>query len=449
MVQTILLIAILVIVLAVLVTVFLVGFRRSTNADALNQAMKTLSVELQEEFRNQRSETSQQSSQLREELNKGYKSLSDSLMARMSENLHQQTNQFDTFLNTMRGFMSQLEKRSESLEKKLAEDLAKLDTNVRASLEKIREDNTGKLDEMRKTVDEKLQGTLEKRLGESFKLVSERLEQVHKGLGEMQTLAAGVGDLKKALTNVKTRGVMGEYQLESILEQLLTPEQYIKNAKPRPNCNNIVEFAIKLPGKDEGGDSVLLPIDAKFPLEDYSGLQDAYEKGDSVLIEKFRKQISARIEGCAKDIHDKYLEPPYTTDFGIMFLPTEGLFAEVLREPGLMEKIQRKHHVTIAGPTTLAAFLNSLQMGFRTLAIQKRSSEVWKVLAAVKTEFGKFGVVLDKTHQKLQQASSEIEKAGVRSRAIERNLRNVEQLPAVDAQELLSLDDPADQPGDE
>ena len=448
MVETNLLFAILVVVLAVLVTVLIAAFRR-TDTDALNQALKTLCDELQEEFRNQREEVAVQSRQLREELNNGYKSLSDSLLTRMNENLTQQNNQFDTFLTTMRGFMGQLEKRSDSLEKKLAEDLTKLDTNVRVSLEKIREDNTGKLDEMRKTVDEKLQSTLEKRLGDSFKLVSERLEQVHKGLGEMQTLAAGVGDLRKALTNVKTRGVMGEYQLESILEQLLTPDQYRKNVKPRPDSRNIVEFAIVLPGKEDEQGSVLLPIDAKFPTEDYNALQDAYEKGDTVLIEKFRKQISTRIEGCAKDIHEKYLEPPYTTDFGIMFLPVEGLFAEVLREPGLMEKIQRKHHVTIAGPTTLSAFLNSLQMGFRTLAIQKRSSEVWKVLATVKTEFGKFGDVLDKTQQKLQQASSEIERAGVRSRAIERSLKKVEQLPSVEAEGLLGLDEQAETPGDE
>jgi len=434
-----LLIAILITTLAVLATVLIFGFRRA-DTKALDQAMKAFEEEMRSEFRNQRSETSQQSSQLREELNNGYKSLSDSLSARLSENLHQQNNQFETFLNTMRGFMAQLEKGSESLEKKLTDDLKTLDTNVRSSLEKIREDNTVKLDEMRTTVDEKLQSTLEKRLGDSFKLVSERLEQVHKGLGEMQNLAAGVGDLKKALTNVKTRGVMGEYQLESILEQLLTPDQYEKNAKPRPDCNNIVEFAIKLPGNNDDQSSVYLPVDAKFPIEDYTSLQEAYENGDSALIDQYQKQISVRIEGCAKDIHDKYLEPPYTTDFGIMFLPTEGLFAEVLREPGLMEKIQGKYQVTIAGPTTLAAFLNSLQMGFRTLAIQKRSSDVWKVLAAVKTEFGKFGVVLEKTQQKLQQASSEIEKAGVRSRAIERNLRTVEQLPAVDAQDILAID---------
>ena len=442
MVEIILLISILAIVLALLVTVIILGSRRS-DSTAVNQAMQSFGETFQAEFRLQRTESGEQARQLREELNIGYKNLSETLLARMHENLTQQNNQFATFLNTTQVFMQQLEKRSESLEKKLIDNLTMLDTNVRNSLEKIRNDNTAKLDEMRKTVDEKLQSTLEKRLGDSFKLVSERLEQVHKGLGEMQTLAAGVGDLRKALTNVKTRGVMGEYQLESILEQLLTPDQYEKNAKPRPNCNNSVEFAIKLPGNDDAQSSVYLPIDAKFPIEDYTSLQDAYEKGDSALIDQYRKQISNRIEGCAKDIHDKYLEPPYTTDFGIMFLPVEGLFAEVLREPSLMEKIQRKYHVTIAGPTTLAALLNSLQMGFRTLAIQKRSSEVWKVLAAVKTEFGKFGVVLDRTQQKLQQASSEIEQAGVRSRAIERSLKKVEQLPTIEAQGLLSLDDPA------
>jgi DNA recombination protein RmuC len=444
----IVLIAILITSLVVLAAVLYFGFRR-TGTSALDQAMKAFQEEMRSEFRNQRSETSQQSSQLREELNKGQKTLSDSLLARMNENLTQQNNQFMTFQNNVRDLMEQIEKRSGTLEKKLVENLTTLDTNVRSSLEKIRQDNTSRLDEMRKTVDEKLQSTLEKRLGESFKQVSDRLEQVHKGLGEMQTLAAGVGDLKKALTNVKTRGVMGEYQLEFILEQMLTPDQYRKNVQTRPNSRNMVEFAIVLPGKDDEETQVLLPIDAKFPMEDYTALQDAYEKGDAALIEQYRKQISNRIVGCAKDIHEKYLEPPHTTDFGIMFLPVEGLFAEVLREPGLMEKIQRDHHVTIAGPTTLSAFLNSLQMGFRTLAIQKRSSEVWKILAAVKTEFGKFGDVLDKTQKKLQEASNVIEKAGVRSRAIERNLQKVEQLPADEAQDVLALDESSQEQGDE
>jgi DNA recombination protein RmuC len=447
-VEIILLISILIIVLALLVTVIIVCFRRS-DTTAVNQAMQSFGETFQAEFRSQRTESGEQARQLREELNRGYKTLSETLLARMHENLTQQNNQFTTFLNNMQDFRQQQEKRSDSLEKKLLDNLAMLDTNVRNSLEKIRSDNTAKLDEMRKTVDEKLQSTLEKRLGDSFKLVSERLEQVHKGLGEMQTLAAGVGDLKKALTNVKTRGVMGEYQLEFILEQLLTPDQYRKNVKPRPDSRNSVEFAIVLPGKDDEQGSVLLPIDAKFPIEDYTALQDAYEKADTALIEKYRKQISTRIVGCAKDIHDKYLEPPYTTDFGIMFLPIEGLFAEVLREPGLMEILQRDYHVTITGPTTLSAFLNSLQMGFRTLAIQKRSSEVWKILAAVKTEFGKFGDVLEKTQKKLLEASNVIDTAGQRSRAIERKLRDVQQMPAVEAQGLLALDDMVDMSDDE
>jgi DNA recombination protein RmuC len=394
--------------------------------------MRAFAEAMQAEFRNQREEVAVQSRHLREELDGRYKNLSDSLLARMHENLTQQNSQF-----------ARLEARFESLEKKLVEHLSKLDANVRDSLEKIRHDNAVRLEDMRKTVDEKLQSTLEKRLGDSFKLVSERLEQVHKGLGEMQTLAAGVGDLKKALTNVKTRGVMGEHQLASILEQLLTPEQYRKNVSTRPGSKNFVEFALVLPGRDDSGESVLLPIDAKFPTEDYNALQDAYEKADPVLIDKFRKQIAARIAGSARDIRDKYIEPPHTTDFGILFLPTEGLFAEVLRDPGLMEGLQRDYHVTIAGPTTLSAFLNSLQMGFRTLAIEKRSSEVWKILGAVKTEFGKFGDVLEKTRKKLEEASNVIEGAGVRSRAIERKLRDVQQLPAAEAQGLLALDDSA------
>jgi DNA recombination protein RmuC len=441
----ILLIVILVSVLAVFGLLLVVVLRRGDSA-AVDQAFKALGESLQAEFRNQRVEYAAQSRQLREELDTSYKHLTETLLNRINENLTQQSNQFSTFVQTMHTCMQQLEKRSESLEKKLVEHLTVLDTNVRDSLEKIRHDNTAKLEDMRKTVDEKLQSTLEKRLGDSFKLVSERLEQVHKGLGEMQTLAAGVGDLKKALTNVKTRGVMGEHQLESILEQLLTPEQYRKNVSTRPDSKNFVEFALVLPGRDDGGESVLLPIDAKFPTEDYNALQEAYEKTDTALIEKFRKQIATRIVSSAKDIRDKYIEPPYTTDFGIMFLPTEGLFAEVLRDPGLMETLQRDYHVTLAGPTTLSAFLNSLQMGFRTLAIQKRSSEVWKILAAVKSEFGKFGDVLEKTKKKLQEASNVIEGAGIRSRAIERKLRDVQQLPATEAQELLEIEEQPDNP---
>jgi DNA recombination protein RmuC len=290
---------------------------------------------------------------------------------------------------------------------------------------------------MRQTVDEKLHDTLEKRLGDSFKQVSERLEQVHKGLGEMQTLATGVGKLEKVLSNVKTRGVLGEYQLATLLDQILTPDQYSKNVKTKPSGNNFVEFAIKFPGKRGNEDYIWMPVDSKFPTEDYQSLVDAYEKADINTIEGKKKSLANRLKSSAKDIYEKYIDPPNTTDFGIMFLPFEGLYAEIMREPGLFEVIQREYKVVITGPSTLAALLNSFQMGFRTLAIEKRSSEVWELLGAVKTEFRNFGEVLDKTKKKLEQASSDIEKAGTRSRAIERKLRDVQELPQSDSVKLL------------
>lgn len=300
---------------------------------------------------------------------------------------------------------------------------------VDAGLLALRTENAQKLEEMRRTVDEKLHDTLEKRLGESFKLVSDRLEQVHKGLGEMQSLATGVGDLKKVLNNVKTRGSWGEVQLETLLEQLLTPEQFSRSVATRPNSDARVDFAIRLPGREAQGAPVWLPIDAKFPREDYERLVDAAERGEMAAIEAAGKALENAVKVQAKSIHDKYVQPPHTTDFALMFLPTEGLYAEVLRRPGLADGLQRDYRVTIAGPTTLTALLNSLQMGFRTLAIEKRSSEVWKVLGAVKTEFGKFGEVLDKVSEKLEQAQKQIEQTGVRSRAIQRQLREVEALP--------------------
>jgi DNA recombination protein RmuC len=293
---------------------------------------------------------------------------------------------------------------------------------------------------MRKTVDEKLHATLEQRLGDSFKLVSERLEQVHRGLGEMQTLAAGVGDLKKVLTNVKTRGTWGEVQLEALLDQVLTAEQYEKNIATRPKSNERVEFAIRLPGREMGEDDnrpVWLPIDAKFPMEDYQRLLEAQDRADPLAVEIAAKALEMRLRDEAKKIRDKYVEPPYTTDFAILYLPIEGLYAEALRRPGLAEALQRDWRVSIAGPTTLAALLNSLQMGFRTLAIEKRSSEVWGVLGAIKTEFGKFGEALEATRKKLEQATKSIESAGVRTRQIERKLKGVEALPMVEAQARL------------
>ena len=291
---------------------------------------------------------------------------------------------------------------------------------------------------MRETVDEKLQGTLEKRLGEAFKHVSERLEAVHKGLGEMQNLAHGVGDLKKVLTNVKTRGIWGEVQLADLLEQVFTPDQYERNVPVRRGSAERVDFVLKLPGRDEDGQhTVLLPIDAKFPIEDYHRLVDATEQGDAAAAEEARLGLEARVLGEARSIRDKYVNPPQTTDFGILFLPSEALYAEVLRTPGIIEKLQRETRVVVAGPTSLAAILNSLQMGFRTLAIQKRSSEVWKTLGAVKNQFSIFSGLLEKVSDKLQQASNTIDEASRKSRYIETRLKKVEQLPGGEAQSLL------------
>ena len=316
--------------------------------------------------------------------------------------------------------------------------------NIRTTMEKkigdLTEDNSRQLEKMRETVDEKLQKTLEDRISQSFKLVSERLEQVYKGLGEMQNLAAGVGDLKKVLSNVKTRGILGEVQLGAILEQILSPDQYETDVKTRPGSTERVEFAVKLPGDDDGG-PVWLPIDAKFPGDAYARLNDAYETGDKALIDAAYKNLEKVIKSEAKDIKTKYVEPPYTTDFAIMFLPFEGLYAEVVRH-GLIEVLQKEYKVNIAGPTTMAALLNSLQMGFRTLAIQKHSSEVWEVLGAVKTEFNNFGNVLEKARNRIKQADDELEKLiGTRTNAIIRKLRSVEAIDSSEAESVLELPD--------
>lgn len=323
--------------------------------------------------------------------------------------------------------------------------IARLTETVGESLARIQQDNAAKLEQMRQTVDEKLQTTLEARLGQSFQLISERLERVHQGLGEMQTLASGVGDLKKVLTNVKTRGTWGEIQLGNLLEQMLAPEQFIANAAPREGSGERVEYVIRLPGAGDGKSEVWLPIDAKFPREDYERLLDAVERADPEAVEASIKALELQIRKFAKDIRDKYINPPRTTDFALLFLPTEGLYAEVLRRPGLVDQLQREYRVNLCGPTTLGALLNSLQMGFRTLAIQKRSSEVWEVLAAVKTEFGRFGEVLDRVHKKLGEATTTIEQVAVRKRAIDRKLRDVSALPAVEAQSLLDLPPPGEE----
>jgi DNA recombination protein RmuC len=329
--------------------------------------------------------------------------------------------------------MSRGREESATVAKSQREELTKSLEGVRAivdlRLKELQKDNAQQIDKMRATVDEKLQGTLEKRLGESFKLVSDRLEQVHQGLGAMRQLASDVGGLQKVLANVKTRGGWGEVQLGALLEQVLTPEQFARNVKTRDESGDHVEFAIKLPG-DENGAPVWLPIDAKFPTEDYQRLLAAQEQGNAGAVDEAMKSLETQLKKCAKDICQKYINPPRTTDFALMFLPTEGLYAEAIRRVGLVEQVQRDCRVVFAGPTTLAALLNSLQMGFRTLAIQKRSSEVWNLLAGVKTEFGKFGDALSAAKEKLDQAARKMEDVDVRSRAITRKLRDVEELPS-------------------
>jgi len=329
--------------------------------------------------------------------------------------------------------MTRGREESATVAKSQREELTKSLEGVRAivdlRLKELQKDNAQQIDKMRATVDEKLQGTLEKRLGESFKLVSDRLEQVHQGLGAMRQLASDVGGLQKVLANVKTRGGWGEVQLGALLEQVLTPEQFARNVKTRDESGDHVEFAIKLPG-DENGAPVWLPIDAKFPTEDYQRLLSAQEQGNAAAVDEAMKSLETQLKKCAKDICQKYINPPRTTDFALMFLPTEGLYAEAIRRVGLVEQVQRDCRVVFAGPTTLSALLNSLQMGFRTLAIQKRSSEVWNLLAGVKTEFGKFGDALSAAKEKLDQAARKMEDVDVRSRAITRKLRDVEELPS-------------------
>jgi DNA recombination protein RmuC len=399
----------------------------NSRLDTMEKLQERTERAIREENSASREEATNQSRGLREEVGTTLKGVCDTLVKTLGEISESQRSQLE-------GFSAQLGKLTESNEQKLEGLKAALEQQ----LSKLQEDNAKKLEEMRKTVDEKLQGTLEKRLGESFKLVSDRLEQVYVGLGEMKALAAGVGDLKKVLTNVKVRGTWSEIQLGNLLEQVLSPDQYAANVATRKGSNERVEFAIKLPGRDgQGGQVVWLPVDAKFPKEDYERIIEASERADAEGVEEAGRQLEQRIKASAKDIRDKYLSPPETTDFGIMFLPSEGLYAEVLRRPGLVEMLQRDYRVNVAGPTTLAALLNSLQMGFRTLAIQQRSSEVWLLLGAVKTEFGKFGDVITKVQKKLQEATSVIDSAAVRTRAIERKLRDVEQLPGDDSQALL------------
>ena len=385
---------------------------------------------LRDQFRESRSESAEEARKLREELAE--------MSGRSASSLTETIRKLDEAQGTqLREMRTEIRTLSEGNERRIKE----LTGEVAGKLESLQKGNEEKLEKMRQTVDEKLQGTLERRLGESFKLVSDRLEAVHKGLGEMQELATGVGDLKAVLSNVKTRGGWGEIQLGALLEQILAPVQFHRNAKPNPLSEAVVEFAVRLPGADDGDSEVLLPIDAKFPLEDYNRLLDAAGEGDSQAVQVASRNLLRAVEASAKDIREKYVNPPHTTDFAIMYLPTEGLYAEIVRSPEMLDSLQRRHRIVVAGPTTLAAILNSLQMGFRTLAIEKRSSEVWKVLSAVKVEFGKFGDVLERVKKQVGTVSRSLEETDTRRRVMDRTLRDVERLPDPgQATTLLGLD---------
>ena len=411
-----------VIVLAVIIGAALYVMRRFTQAPSqANQAMEQLEEKLERISRDMRFEVSENLRGNRQEMSQS--------MAQFQQTLTEQLSLMQANLNT------QLQSLSEGNTRRMAEVRETLDKQ----LTNLQQTNTAKLDEMRKTVDEKLQTTLEARLNESFKLVADRLDQVHQGLGQMQTLAQGVGDLQRVLSNVKTRGIFGEVQLQALLDQVLTIEQYGKQVETRPRSNQFVDFAIKLPGRSEDGLPVWLPIDAKFPREDYERLLEAQNRSDAPGAESAAKAMEARIRLEAKTIADSYLSPPHTTDFAILFLPVEGLYAEVLRRPGLMDALQRDFRVTLAGPTTLLAILNSLHMGFRTLALEKQASEVWKVLGAVKTEFERYGEWVAKVREQVQKAADTLDKADTRSKQMRRALKVVEALPEAEALVRLPL----------
>jgi DNA recombination protein RmuC len=429
--------AVVLLLLAASLALLIVLLRRRSGGDAsalsprleeLARGQERLGRDVKDEMARGRSESAEQARALREETAATLRGVNDSVLRQVADLVSLSKQQ-------MEGFSAQLGRLTESNEQKFDG----LRSSVETKLAQIQTDNAGKLEEMRRTVDEKLEGTLERRLGESFQLVSDRLEQVHKGLGEMQALASGVGDLKKVLSNVKSRGTWGEMQLGNLLADILVPDQFALNVATRPGSAERVEFAIKLPGRDDrDGEPVWLPIDAKFPKEDFERLVAAAERADPVAVEEAGRQLELRLKAEAKDIRDKYLEPPYTTDFGILYLSTEGLYAEALRRPGLAAALQHDYRVNLAGPTTLAALLNSLQMGFRTLAIEKRSSEVWAVLGAIKGEFKKFGDVIDKVQKKIQEAGNVIDTARTRTRAIEKKLRQVQELPAAEAKAMLA-----------
>lgn len=485
-------ILLIVLIVLLVVNIYLTSKAKSSLSQGnLDDSFKKLEEAVRDEFSRNRDETNRNSKETREELSNSFHTFDQSIGSEMARIAAMQKDQLDTFSNQLTSLTNKNEERFEKLTQKLdikldsfqekmasnakdsRDDLAKslksfedqfkssvIDFNdlqkqnfadlkkeqkemlattekrltemrelVERKLDSIQKDNSEKLEQMRQTVDEKLHKALEERLGESFKIVSDRLEQVHRGLGEMQSLANGVGDLKKVLSNVRTRGSLGEYRLEMILEQILAPELYQKNVATKQGSRENVEFAIKIPSKDSENEIIWLPIDSKFPQDRYQALLDAYESGDIGLIEEAVKELDKTIKSLAKDIRDKYINPPFTTDFAIMFLPFEGLYAEVVKRPSLFETLQKDFKINVTGPSTLAAFVHSLQMGFRTLAIQKRSSEVWGLLGAVRTEFGKFGTFLEGVQKNLEIATEKIHKASQKSRTIERKLRNVEALP--------------------
>ena len=417
----------LVLTLVLLCVILIRVFTKQTSEDIirlqhqlnhLDGFLQKLLSAFKEESTQNRNESAHQARLDRDEMGKGLRGITDGLLQRITENAGMQKGQLDSFARQLVALTRINEEKSEAIRK-----------TVDLQLGTIRNENNKKLEQIRATVDEQLHISIEKRVGESFRQVSERLEQVYRGLGEMQHLANGVGDLKRVLTNVRTRGTWGEVRLGAILEQILTPDQYDTNVATKKNSRERVEFALRLPGQRKDSDrAVWLPIDAKFPQEDYQRLLDALERADKESADRHLKQLEMRIRAEAKAIHEKYVEPPRTTDFAVMFLPVEGLYAEVLRIPGLCNALQREYRVVVTGPTTLSALLNSLQIGFRTLAIEKRSSEVWELLGALKTEFGRFGDALAKTKKKLQEAGNTIDQAEVRSRAISRKLSKVEEI---------------------
>ena len=404
---TIILSAVIIVLLIVIIALLINLKGKSSNSDSLRREISTMLMQTREE-------------------------LLTNISNKIAENGNTQQLQLTNLTNLN-------EQKLENTRKNMEEKLELIRRIVEDRLLYMQKDNADKLEKMRVTVDEKLQGTLEQRLGESFKVVNDRLESVYKGLGEMQTLAQGVGDLKKIFTNVKARGTWGEIELGNILQEYLTQDQYLCSAKTKPNATEFVEFAIKLPGKTDG-QNVLLPVDSKFPVEDYKRLVDAQDIGDIDAINAARKSLENSVKLFAKDIHDKYIETPYTTDFGIMFLPTESLYCEIVKNTALIETLTQKYRVIVSGPNTFVALLNSLQMGFSTLAIEKRSSEVWKLLGGVKSEFEKFGELLDKTNKKLQEISNTMERASAKTRTIQRKLKNVEALPIGDENEFYGND---------